>query len=186
MAKISINFEVALEKAMEKIKKEATSRTTLDPIAKSAARRVRTRVRLGFGVKDDGGRQKKFPPLSKSYKDYRKGIARFKTRKGKNVKFNFGPPRLDAFTSASKSNMTASGQLTDAIKGRYAGIGRIKLEIKPNRRKGIDLLGRRIKNEPTNSQIVEFHRGKREFFHFTNAELEFIEREIRKAVLKKF
>jgi hypothetical protein len=96
-------------------------------------------------------------PLSESYKKQRAGeLAFFTIGKGDGRKIvSYKPnkkPELHPDTDPSKSNLTATGQMLDALRGR-AGGGKVTIDIKPtNRRK--ELSGKR--SGLNNNQVRQY------------------------------
>lgn len=85
---------VQIEKAM----KELTSKKYLQEIGDFTADMIRLRTQLGYGVDSAGSTRARLKPLSEGYKEKRK------------------KSKLNANTSATKSNLTNTGQLLSSIK----------------------------------------------------------------------
>jgi len=103
------------------------------------------------------GTNGKLKPLSESYKKQRAGeLAFFTIGKGDNRKVvSYKPdkkPDLHPDTSPEKSNLTATGQLLDALRGR-AGGGKVTIDIKPTKRKK-ELNGKR--SGLTNNEVRQY------------------------------
>lgn len=106
-------FNAAVQEALRKI----GSPTNMKKFGETAADIVRLRTRLGFGVSDDNAEKARLKPLSKSYKDFRKGkIAFFTTPDGRVVPYKpNSAPTLHPDTSPTKSNLTFTGQMLDSL-----------------------------------------------------------------------
>lgn len=157
-----------LIKKSQKIIPDTITPAVSKELSDKYAQRIRKRTTLGYGV-DGSGRQEKLKKLSDEYKDVRE-IYR---------------ENLSSFTSVSKSNLTATGQLLGAMTGEAANA---KVVITFKNTRGKDLTGR----DPgglTNRQLARYvqERG-RSFFRFTKAERNAFVREVKqliKAGLKK-
>ena len=88
------------ENRLKKIQDRRLSARNMKEFGERAVDQIKSRSRRGFGLTPDGSRQTRFKNLAKSTKDYRK-------RYSKN---------LDSNTSPNKSNITATGQMLDALK----------------------------------------------------------------------
>lgn len=126
------------------------------------ARQVRTRTRLGYGATQNGS-QRKLDRLSERYKEYREDHAE----------------ELSGATTPGRSNLTATGQMLDAIQA-VGSRGKVVLEL-VGKRTG-ELGGRR--SRLTNAQVAKYvqEQGRR-FFDFTKAERNFLVREVKQLVL---
>jgi hypothetical protein len=72
-------------------------------------------------------------------------------------------------TSPSKSNLTATGQLLDALRG-IASQGKVTVDIKPTSRKA-ELSGKKSKKTLTNNDVREYVEDNgREFLKLSDAE----------------
>jgi len=138
-----------LEKRFKGIISGAFSRERMDAYAMFLANLIKKRTRLGYGVKEEGADKQKLAALSKPYikirKDSRKNLRGV----------------LSSETSPSKSNLTFTGQLLNAILGRNKGIGKGEVYIKEQRNDGVK-----------NSDIVEGQEKKqgRPFFYISKLE----------------
>ena len=145
----------------------------LNPIAVIAADLMRKRTRLGYGVDRDGAERTRLKALSQSYIDYRAGKVYFykqkKSGKLSKVTKNVRKPVLHELTRANKSNLTFTGQLLDAIKGRsYTGGIIIYLN---NKRRGETI---------TNAEIKDYQEKQgRSFFYLSRTENINVNREYR-------
>jgi hypothetical protein len=105
-------------------------------------------------------------PLSPSYIAYRKGEVTFIKKNGRTIAIKSeGRSRrrkdLSNKTAPAKSNLTYTGQMLNAIKGKRVGRGKLEIYISPRRRGG----------GLNNSQIASIHenvKGNRKFFNLTN------------------
>ncbi|MEM5807979.1 MAG: hypothetical protein QW818_02500 [Candidatus Aenigmatarchaeota archaeon] len=161
-------------KKIQKIKKQAreiieavlTPQTSIS-LGNVLVPRMKTRITLGYGV-DAQGKQTIFKPLSKNYIELRK-------------KFS---SNLSKRTRPKKSNVTATGQMIDAMRAVPAS-GKIVIEISGRRSR--ELTGAvpsgDLANNATIARFVE--KGGRPFFAATNAEKQFLIREIKFMILKK-
>jgi hypothetical protein len=96
-------------------------------------------------------------PLSESYKKQRSGeLAFFTIGKGDGRKVvSYKPnkkPNLHPDTEPGKSNLTATGQMLDALRGR-AGGGKVTIDIKPTTRRK-ELNGKR--SGLTNNEVRQY------------------------------
>jgi hypothetical protein len=147
------------DRIFKKIEK-VVNRFGLNDYADETAERVRRRVRLGGGVEDTkrGGARTKLKQLSPKYKKARKRSKKLNKTK----------------TKPNKSNLTFTGQLLDAIKGRSRG-KKIVLEFKENRDDGLK-----------NSDIAGYVKDQgRDFFELTDKEIKGLRNSIKKDLIKK-
>jgi len=109
-------------------------------LAEELATMIRVRVRKGYGVDDHLGKEEKFKPLKESTIKARKRMkARGDLLTGEGV---------------SRSNLTATGEMTDAISGK-AERGQLSIYMKGKR----------------NQNLSAYHEVKdRPFFHISEKE----------------
>lgn len=168
------DVERALKEAINKI----NSPQELRKIGEIAAEMVRTRTRLGYGVREDRGKRQKLKPLADSTKKVRAGKLAFKNIRGTVVPF---PPdleenkvKLHPLTSAGKSNLTRSGQMLDSWKVISVGQGRVLIGPTGQRDDGL-----------TNEQVAEFSEELgRPFGYITDIEYKRLVDEVRKRLTK--
>lgn len=154
-------IEKKLKDAIEKLK----TPTRLQEIGDFSADLIRKRTRLGYGVDSTGSEKQKLKPLSDSYKQQRAGKISFITKKAKrgNVIIPIKPkqkPELSESTTASKSNLTNSGQMLDSIKAK---VSTNKVSIKPT--------GSRKNSLLNNLEVAEFVSKDRPFNNLSNKEI---------------
>lgn len=142
----------------------------LSAFTKDVPKQVTTRSKLGGGVqkanKDGyGGQRIKFAPLSERYKDVRRKYR----------------SKLSQDTSVSKSNLTATGQLLESLKGRKKPGDVLEVFASGNRTKELDGSSSTLSNE----QVLEKVEGKRPFLGLTDAEVNKFQREARKIIQRK-
>jgi len=161
-----------LLKARLQVKLKAAQRKAAQELAKAIPEVIKIRTRFeGEGVKG------KLKPLSQSYKDFRAGkIAFFTKGKGSGRKvIPLEPtraPNLHPDTDPGTSNLTATGQMIDAIKGKSSGT-KVTIEVKNNKRKK-ELNGR--KSNKTNKEVQRYvEKNGREFLEFSKAERKEVE-----------
>lgn len=121
---------------------------------------IRKRVRLGYGVSGDGLPRKKLKAITAQTIKARQRL------KDKN--------KLHPMTSPGRSNLTRTGQLTDAIVAKKDSKKRIAVEIEENRDDGV-----------LNSDIVLGQENEgRPFFYVTDLEKKRLFDLIKKQILK--
>lgn len=116
--------------------------------------KLRTRI-------EGDGTNGKLKPLSDSYIQQRKGDLSFFTTKKNKKKVPYTPkksPKLHPDTSPETSNITQTGQLLDALRGR-AGGGKVTIDIKKTKRKP-DMYGKKtnLTNEDVRKYVEEAGR----------------------------
>lgn len=132
--------------------KEAVEPRALAPLAKFAIDLIVKRTRLGYGVKEDLGQKEKLKPLTRAYIEQR------------------SKSRLSAYTTASRSNLTRTGQMLESMR---------ILEIKEGS-VTIGMSGRRTDGH-TNDQIAQFNAERgRPFNHLSQLEFQQVLREYRR------
>lgn len=158
-------------------------------LARKAKEIIYRRVKSGYGVTKDSGDSESIDrtslkALSKSYIDYRKGLVIFRTGPSGNVypinnkkigrRKAFKAPTLGEFGRPSKSNLTLTGQMLNAIM-TVASDGSFELYIASTSRRTPD--GKLDKN--TNKQVAEYvSKNGRPWFALTSGELRIITREL--------
>ncbi len=181
MAKVDMKgFEKAMEKAFDTMESAAEMRMA----GEFAVDRIVKRTRLGKGVASDGADPQPLKPLSQSYRDFRKGKVAFFTRHGKVHPYKpERPPELADSTSATKSNLTFSGQMLNSVKVIATRIGSVIIGPSGSRRKtggGKSLL--------TNPEVASFVGVDRPFLNLSKPEKAGLARYFRErlqAALKK-
>lgn len=139
------------------------------------------RTKAGYGVTSIDStvnvQKEKLAALSPSYIATRKGELAFFTSKLGNI-VPYKPkrkPRLGEFGTPSKSNLTFTGQMLDAINYRLTRQG-VEIYVNKNRREEGGL---------TNAKVADYvQQNGRLFFNLTQAELNILIREIEKELRK--
>jgi len=175
--------EIALQKKLRNSTEIYRDKRFLNNLAKETAEQIKRRTQLGKGVSDSGKNQK-LKGLSESYKKQRRGeLAFFTNSNGKVVPItsNVRKPKLDKNTTPNRSNLTATGQLLNALRGIYKRRN-IIIDFDKERR-GPGLTGQRGK--ATNSDIVGYQEKQgRPFFDLSRSELNGLRRKIANRIRK--
>lgn len=149
-------------------------------LALSIPEMIRQRVLSGEGLNGT------LKALSQSYIDFRKGLVRFARINGILVPLrrNIKAPKLSSDTTPTKSNLTATGQMLNAMVGEANGTV-IRITIKGDRT-------RELTGEPklSNNEVRKHVEVERPFFGLTKKEraiidknaMEIIKQEIRRAL----
>lgn len=128
------------------------------------AGQIRKRTRLGYGV-GTNGQQQRLLRLTDLYIEHRED----------------NRSDLSEATRPGKSNLTATGQMLNSLRGRGAR-AQIVVEITGNRTKE---LGDR-RSRLSNSQVARYVQEQgRPFFKVTNAEKNGLAREVKRLILAK-
>lgn len=159
MAKNPSQVIIDLSNKIKKGVDTAFSKIALDVSGQKLADDIKIRTRSGVGV-DKSGKRAKFEKLSPSYISQRKGQKAFYTSKQKTRhiystenKSYIKRPRLSRYTSPTKSNLTASNQMVEAIRSRSRK-GQILIEVaNTKRRPGFN--GQ--KTSLTNAELAVIH-----------------------------
>ena len=151
MAKIDMS---KFNKDMENVVKEFTNKDVMQQIGDYAVDRIKTRTRLGKGVKSTGSEAEPLKPLKDSYREQRKRDK----RSGK----------LSQFSSPAKSNLTRTGQMLDSISVK-ATAQKVLLYFR----------GSRKDSDASNAEVAGFVSESRPFFNLSKAELNGLNRFIR-------
>lgn len=139
---------------------EAFPKSYMEKVANDLAAQIKKRTLLGYGVSN--GNQQRLKPLSESYVKQRKRYS----------------GNLSGDTTPKRSNLTATGQLLNAIRGTgYPA----KLEITINDRRGRNLSGK--SSGITNNKLLEYVSADRPFFAITKAESNKLVRELKTQLL---
>lgn len=112
-----------LSKIVSRLKKtidQAIKPAEMKPLGDFMLNLIYKRTKLGYAVARPLGTKKKFVPLSDTYKDFRRKYS-----------------GLSSTTSASKSNLTLTGQMLDSLSVKKASKGTIT--IGPTGKRNIEL-----------------------------------------------
>jgi hypothetical protein len=151
MAKVNMSV---FNRNMAKLFNEFASTENMRKIGEYTAERIKLRTKLGKGVDKTGGDPAPLKKLSEGY---------VKTRKRKKAELEE--------TSPSKSNLTFTGQMLNALKLLQALPARAIIGIESSRRKNSDL---------TNNEVAGFVSKDRPFLNLSKAELNGINAFVRK------
>jgi len=157
--------------------KSSAGRNVMLKLMRFTERLLYKRIKSGFGVNNDDIQNPnniRLKPLSDSYKKFRSGKIAFATSKHGNV-YSYKPrtaPQLGEFGSPGKSNLTLSGQMLNAIKGKLTSKG-FMVDIKNTTRKGSVL---------TNNMVATIVSEERPFLALSVKEQKLIRREYERLV----
>ena len=155
MAKsLSLQFKEKIERKIKNAYKKTISPTEMRKMGGDLADRIRVRTRLGKGVEGDGAPEKPLKPLATSTKLQRK--------KAKSGKYKL--PDLSPKTAPSKSGLTWTGQLLDAIKVIRSALGEVVVGFDENRDDGLS--NSRLANIHQN-EGTRYKKVKRPFFYIS-------------------
>lgn len=101
-----------LKKTLEGVRDELESKKRMEALGDMAAKLIRKRTLLGWGVSEKGAKKQKLDKLSDSYKNFRKK----NKPKGK--------------STPSKSNLTYTGDMLDALEARHAKDNKVTIGFK--------------------------------------------------------
>lgn len=168
-----------LKKFTDKLENEIGTllgRTFMVEIGKLAREIVYKRVKSGYGVSGLDGeniQKQKLKPLSDSYIKQRQGKVKFITKNGNVIplvpgsKFKIAKPKLGEFGSPSRSNLTLSGEMLNAVKYELTRQG-FTLVIPDSARS----------DGKTNAEVADLVQGVRPFFALTTQEVQILTREV--------
>jgi hypothetical protein len=145
-----------ITKRIDAISKNAVTDQVLKKVGEGATQQIIKRTRLGKGVRPVGGSVFNLLPLKNSTVDYRD-------------RYDFN---LSNFTTPTRSNLTATGQLLDSITYRVfraGGIKGIELFFKENRRRELSGGPARTTHKEINRHV---EKGGRPFFYLADFEIE--------------
>lgn len=159
------DFSKQLEKSLRSAEKELSSRSNMTKLGRSLADDIVKRTRLGYGVRENGGRRERLAPLSNSYVEQRRGKLGFFSKDGKTIPVKPDTassktylqqtrPKLAGTTSPKKSNLTQTGRMLRSIGVLFSSPGRVIIGFNTNLR----------------ARIAAFVSKKRPFFFATNNE----------------
>jgi len=159
LGKLKPTIEMKIQKALA----EWHNPSNLKLIAQFALSQIVKRTRLGKGVDRNEGEETPLMKLASSTINHRKRES------------------LSSFTRASKSNLTETGEMLDAV--NYTIDGKtITLDINNNTHSNSSVSNKRL------AQIHQFEKG-RPFFYFSSNDLrkiyDFVRTKIVKAILDK-
>lgn len=155
----------------EKLLNALEDKSFWNQLGNEMAQVIYNRTKSGYGA--NGDIKIKLAPLSESYKQVRKGAIRFFTKDGivrpwLPKKGKFPSPVTGEFGTATKSNLTLTGQLLDSIKLITYKLG-FKLYIPASNRDG----------GGTNKQVAEYVSEKRPFMSLHIGEQKIMTQKIR-------
>lgn len=161
---MSKNTEVfkRLEDKLERLVKDSFTQAVTQSLANDIAQQIKKRTRLGYGV-DESGNQVRLAPLKESTIQRREDYSE----------------NLSDAARPSRSSLTATGQLLDAIKG-VGSVARVEITIKGNRTKELDGSRSRINN----TQLSKFVQVLRPFFGLTRPERNRFVRQVKDTILR--
>ena len=202
-----------VNRKLDKAIRKAIDREALLKAGDLIIKIIKMRTLAGKGVQDRGGAITKLKPLSESYILARKGKIRFATINGKAVvvassvsvkeakslraskgalkglakqrKFlRLNKPKLSKQTSPSKSNVTQTGQVINAMR-RTASVGLNKvITIFLSDTRGPDMYGN--KSGKTNTEVARLlHKQGRGFFTIAKTEEKRVMRFLKKLISDK-
>lgn len=151
-----------------------------------ARKLIVNRTRSGKGLTSEvGGRIIPLKKLAKSTKDQRAGKVRFITKdeivRPIKSKTYTRVTNLSNKTTSSKSNLTATGQMLDSLKGK-ARNGQIIVDFETESRSG-NIFNKSAPSKTRNSEIVEYQKDMgRIFLGLSVTEQRKLEKEIAKQV----
>lgn len=149
------NFTNSLKKALDQI----ASLNTMDEIGKLSVQLIQTRTRRGYSVEESGKDEKTFEKLSRAYIERRKG--KKQTGERSKQKKLTTQEKLSGYTSPTKSNLTFTGKMIEALTYRlFKG----KVEILPGDKRAKNLTQY---HEEGNSKLP-----KRPYMHLSKKEIE--------------
>jgi hypothetical protein len=154
-----LSIEVDIRKFGKRLKRVAEdafeSKEIRDALGAFAVEQIVKRVRLGYGVKEQGGSRQKLKPLSDTYREFRKRYS----------------GQLSQFTSVKRSNLTLSGQMLDSL--THSTPRKSIVIYFEGRRRPFPLTrgGKRRTISLTNQELANIHHsGARPFLYFTRSE----------------
>jgi len=129
--------------------------------------RIKKRTRLGIGVDPKTGNSERLKPIQDRYKKVRKKS-----------------PRLSSQTTASRSNLTATGQMINSLTSVKIKLqDGIKFVFTVGDKRGIGLDGKPSKIG--NKKLVDYQEKQgRKWLGFTKPQINQISREIRQIIIK--
>ena len=156
---------------IEKIRREALSPRFMQSLAKQARDLIYKRVKSGKGITDNGDSSTRLKPLSSEYILQRKGGVRYFFKDGtlrrvaKSKGFKIKKPSFGEFGTPTKSNLTFSGQMLNAMGYKSSATGsRGVFEIFIKR-------SRRSDSDKTNADIASYvEENGRKFMGLTLGE----------------
>jgi hypothetical protein len=140
----------------------ALNQTFMKSLSKSMAEQIVKRTRLGSGV-DNSNKKTKLKKLAESTIDQRSRYAE----------------NLSEFTTPKRSNLTATGQLLDSVKG---SANKTKIQITISGKRNKELSG--SKSTLTNAQVANYVSDDRPFFGLTDTERKQFARTIKQQLIK--
>lgn len=154
---VTSNFKEVFKRIGDRLK-QAPSPENLKKLGEAGSEMIRVRTRLGYGVRQTGGKRAKLKPLSALYKESREEFA-----------------DLSEFTTPARSNLTLTGQMLESI--GILKIERTSVEIGPK--------GPRRSEPLTNQKVAEYVSGARPFLFLSDLEIKKLARFYEKNIIGK-
>lgn len=156
-----------IKKLILEAENDAFSIPNMRGLAQEAAEEIKTRTRLGYGVSKHEGPKAPLASLADSTKDNRK---RMKIR-----------GELSGATTVGKSNLTATGQMLDSIKGDAVSRGKAIVKLTGTRD------GENLSNEKLGEYMEEgsSNRPKRPFMRLSDLQLKRITENLARDIVSR-
>jgi len=152
-----------LRKKIDALAQQAITTIESKRLGDSVTETIRRRTRQGYGV-DSAGNRTKLKALTDEYVETRRRYS----------------DDLSEFTTPKKSNLTATGQMLDAMRG-VASRGRIEVEIAGSRKPGLGGQRSKISNSTLARYVQEMGR---QFFGLTKPERTGLVRQVKLIFLR--
>lgn len=168
------DLEAALKTALQQIQ----TPQVMKEVGETAVEMLRTRTRLGYGVRQTRGKREKLKPLADSTKRVRAGKLAFFKQRGVTVPYEpdleENKAKLHPLTRPAKSNLTMTGQMLDSFKVISVTNGKVIIGPSGSRKDGL-----------TNEQVAEFAEEMgRPFAYITDIEYKRLLDDVRKKLTK--
>jgi len=151
-----------LKKRIKELKNAALDKDNINKIAEQTANDMRIRIRDGKGVKNRGDRQYSMGdkyPHSSNYTKFRQRISE----------------SLSRYTNPSRVNLSLSGQMLEAMFGKYKNKNTFMIGFKKRRRifkyKGVRKKTVEMRTKLGNDDLAEINNKERPFLELTDKEV---------------
>jgi hypothetical protein len=179
--------------------KALIDKAMLTILAREAKNIIYKRTKSGYGVSNDSGVRAtkiRLKSLSTSYKAWRKGsVAYWRNKNGSIVRVDkkqwsaISPPRLGKFGSPTRSNLTLSGQMLEAMLNARTknSFDYFEITIPNSRRSPIRRAdGSGIPQNLSNAEVAEYVSTQgRPFFALTVGEQRILNKQYKDLLLRK-
>lgn len=166
-----------LPQALKIAVNDSIDRNLMQLIGEQAAFLIKTRTRLGYGTSEDRvSNKEKLKKLSDKYIERRRSSRKDVKRRAKKGISETGFESINTgLTTPAKSNLTFTGRMLDAIRGKASSSTKATVQIQGDHGDGL-----------SNKDLAKYvAKAGRPFFNLTTLEVKQLSNTLREVVLKR-